>query len=156
VWVEFLSISGLQLTKEGNMTWINWKNKEETVDEMPTIPRVAELPAVPDFSQADEEAMVASQAAAQVVRFKRERKEMQDKIDSHVNDAKKIGFLELENSQLRTEIKTLQSDLTNLKRYLSLQKQVYDQYNIQAPEKPKRIRKEKKAKPTAEAVNEQQ
>jgi len=138
------------------MTWINWKNKEET--EMPTIPRVAELPAVPDFSQADEEAMVASQAAAQVVRFKRERQEMQDKIDSHANDAKKIGFLELENSQLRTEIQTLQSDLNDLKRYLSLQKQVYDRFNIKAPEKPKRPKKEKKKVelPTPEPVANEQ
>src|SRR6516165_12685953 len=124
------------------MTWINWKNREET--EMPTIPRVAELPAVPDFSQADEEAMVASQAAAQVVRFKRERAEMQERLDLHANDAKKIGFLEFVNSQLRTEIQTLQSDLNDLKRYLSLQKQVYDRFNIKAPERPKRPKKEKK------------
>jgi hypothetical protein len=143
---------------EETMTWIRWKNREESMDELPPIPKIAELPAPPDFSHADEEAMVASQAAAQVIRFKRERAEMQERLDLHANDAKKIGFLELENSQLRTEIQTLQSDLNDLKRYLSLQKQVYDQYNIQAPEKKKRPKKEKKKVelPTPEPVANEQ
>jgi hypothetical protein len=134
--------------------------KEE--EEMPPLPETAmiprkieptvtPLPSAPDFSEHDRKRLIMQEAAVAHDEYMRERAAMQEKIDSHVNDAKKIGFLELENNQLRTDMQTLQSDLNDIKRYLSLQKQVYDRFNIKAPEKkPRAPRKNKK-----EQANEQ-
>jgi hypothetical protein len=110
-------------------------------------PTIAKLPP-PVFN--DHEQRVAAEAAMQVAAFQRERRELNEKLEAHANDAKKIGFLELENNQLRTEIQTLQSDLNDLRRYLSLQKQVYDRFNIKAPEKKKRVPRAKKTQSAPE------
>jgi hypothetical protein len=118
-----------------------------------TEPTVTPLPSAPDFSEHDRKRLVMQEAAVAHDEYMRERAAMQERIESHANDAKKIGFLELENNQLRTDMQTLQSDLNDIKRYLSLQKQVYDRFNIKAPEKkPRAPRKSKKAK---EQANEQ-
>jgi len=127
-----------------------------TVGEMPPLPTEARLPEIPNFSEADHEAKIYSDAAVQLHRHRKEVADLKNEIDSlrvqlaeatlgHNGSHKKIAVLELENSQLRTEIQTLQSDLNDLKRYLSLQKQVYDRFNIKAPEKKPRKKKEKPA-----------
>src|SRR5262252_5322297 len=92
----------------------------EPEEEMPPLPKIAALPpratplpTAPDFSEHDRKRMVMQEAAAAHDEYMRERAAMQEKIDSHANDGKKIHFLELENSQLRTEIQTLQSDLND-------------------------------------------
>jgi len=141
------------------------KDKEEgvgTVGELPPLPTEARLPEIPNFSEADHEAKIYSDAAVQLHRHRKQVADLEKEKDDlrvqlaeatlgHNGNHKKIVALELENNQLRTDIQTLQSDLNDLKRYLSLQKQVYDRFNIKAPEKKPRKKKEKKPEPETPA-----
>ncbi len=144
-------------------TWFR-KDKEDgigSVDEMPPLPTEATLPAVPNFSEADEDTMIFGKAAVILEQFKRQRAQDQQTIADlqvqlteallgHDGHGKKIAFLELENSQLRNDIQTLQTDLTNMREMWSKVRAVLEMWGVKPPEKKSRKKKEKL--PTAEDV----
>jgi len=146
----------------------------DPVDEIQPLPTIARIEEVPAFTPEDEERLAMENAARVHARFVRERQDFEEKIkqleaqlaeasDNHKGENKKVTFLELENLQLRNDIQTLQSELTDIRRYLSLQKQVYDRFNVKAPEKKPRKKKTVETVPpggivevpyTPEVVNE--
>lgn len=119
------------------------------MEEMPPLPTEATLPAVPNFSEADEDTMIFGKAAVILEQFKRERLQLQQEVESlkiqlaeaalgHNGDRKKVTFLELENVQLRNNIQTLQTDLHNMREMWSKVRAVLDMWGVKAPEKKPR------------------
>src|SRR5215471_18190000 len=120
-----------------------------TAEEMPSLPVTAELPKPPDFSQADQQKMIMQRAAVihdQLMRDRAEAKEREDQLQialaeavlAREGDVKKIGFLELENVQLRNDIATLQSDIEKFREFMSKIKAVLDLWGVKKPEKKPR------------------
>jgi hypothetical protein len=136
------------------------KEPELETFEIPPLP-VATLPEPPDYSQADHERDVFTKAAVQFDAIKRRiagaedrenalKAEVAEAVLARVGDQKKIAFLEAENAQLRNDIQTLQVDINEKNRFMSLTRQVLDKFDIKPPEKKPRL--SKKAK---EQANEQ-
>ena len=130
---------------------------------MPPLPNEARLPEPvmpvprgwPGSSPPLDEREIFGKAAVAFEQLKRDREEAQAreaqlKIElteatlAHESDRKKIGFLELENAQLRNDLQTLQSQVNDYRTFLSLQKKTLDAFNIKAPEKKPRAPKPKK------------
>jgi len=110
---------------------------------------------IPEYSQADHERDILGKAAvihAQLMRDKAEaeKREQQLKIElteallGHEGINKKVSLLELENIQLRNDLQTLQVDLTEARRFMSLVRQVLDKFGVKAPEKKPRPPRKKK------------
>jgi hypothetical protein len=109
----------------------------------------------PEYSQADHDREIFGKAAVMLEQIKRDRDEAQAREDdlkgqlaeavlARASDSKKIGFLELENIELRNNIAALQSDIEKFREFMSKIKAVLDMFGIKAPEK-KRKAKAKKA-----------
>jgi hypothetical protein len=157
--------------KEASMTLEklvpSWLRRDDdglgTVDayEIPPLPTTAELPKPPSFSADDEDKMIFGKAAVLLEQLKRDRQQAQQREDdlkgqlaeavlARAGDCKKIDFLEMENSELRTTISTLQSDNNALRELMSKTRAIWDLFGIKAPEKK---RKPKKSSVTIEKVS---
>jgi hypothetical protein len=121
----------------------------------PKVSAMPELTNVPEYSQADHEREIFGKAAVMLEQIKRDRDEAQAREDdlkgqlaeavlARAGDTKKIGFLELENIELRNNIAALQSDIEKFREFMSKIKAVLDMFGIKAPEKKPRKAKAKK------------
>jgi len=146
----------------------NWLRRED--DDMPddhiTPPPIATLP---EFNAQDEDKMIFGRAAVMLEQLRRDRedalkreRDLQVQLTEAVlahqgqgqGDAKKIGFLELENAEHRNTIATLQSDVNELRAFLSnarrtvdMLSQILNRFGIEAPPKKPRKAKAKSAEP---------
>ncbi len=144
--------------------WIAARRENDDMDDDYTVPPVATLPStnhVPEFSTHDEESMLVQRAAALHAQLKRSietaQVELAESVLGRSGDQKKIALLELDIAQLLNDKQTLQTDLLEKDRCLSLLRQVLDKFGTKAPPKPERKPRPKKkanresADPTAKA-----
>ena len=126
---------------------------------MPPQPPIATLPA---FDAHDEESLLMQRAAALHAQLRRNIEaaqiELAETVLGRQGDQQKIGFLEKENAELRLDIAqlqntvaTLQADVMEKDRFMSLVRQVLDKYGIKGP--PKKERKPRPRKQTGNITN---
>jgi len=106
----------------------------------------------PQYSQADHERDILAKAAVIHDQLMRDRADAEKRIAdlqiqlteallSRQGDGKKTEILELENAQLRNDLQSMQVDLNELRRFMSLVKQVLDKFGIKPPEKrPRKVK----------------
>ena len=113
---------------------------------MPPQPPIATLP---EFNTHDEESLLMQRAAALHAQLRRNIEaaqiELAETVLGRQGDQQKIGYLEKENADLRLDIAqlqntvaTLQADVLDKDRFMSLVRQVLDKYGIKAPQKKAR------------------
>jgi hypothetical protein len=149
----------------------SWMRQDPDSVEQYDPPMIAELPPpkvsamptltnVPEFSQADHDREIFGKAAVMLEQIKRDRDEAQAREDdlkgqlaeavlARASDTKKIGFLELENVELRNNIAALQSDIEKFREFMSKIKAVLDMFGIKAPEKKRKAKARKIDMPVA-------
>ena len=132
--------------------WIKTARHNDDDDDMPSPPPVATLP---EYTAHDEELTILQRAAMLHAQLRRmidtTQVELAESVLSTQGAQQKIAFLEKENAglrldivQLQNTIATLQADVLDKDRFMSLIRQVLDKYGIKAP--PKKERKPKPAK----------
>ncbi len=129
--------------------WLAARREADDMDDDYTVPPIATLPpAVPEFSTHDEESMLVQRAAALHAQLKRSietaQVELAEAVLGRTGDQKKIALLELDIAQLLNDKQTLQTDLLEKDRCLSLLRQVLDKFGTKAPPKKERSPKPKK------------
>ncbi len=141
--------------------WISARREVDDMDDDYTVPPIATLPpAVPEFNAADEDKMIFGRAAVMLEQLKRDRAEalvreqnlqaeLAEAVLARAGDQKKINLLELDIAQMANDKQTLQTDLLEKDRCLSLLRQVLDKFGTKAPPK-----KERKPRPKKKADRE--
>jgi chromosome segregation ATPase len=131
----------------------------------PKVPPMIVGRIIPEYSQEDHAREIFGKAAVMLDELKRQRAEAQDELKreraqaqerendlkgqlaeavlSRASDSKKIGFLELENVELRNNIAALQSDNNALRELMSKTRGLWDLFGIKAPEKKRKTKSKK-------------
>lgn len=127
--------------------WISARREVDEMDDDFTVPPIATLPPA-EFSPHDEESMLVQRAAALHAQLKRSietaQVELAEAVLGRTGDQKKIALLELDIAQLLNDKQTLQTDLLEKDRCLSLLRQVLDKFGTKAPPKKDRAPRPKK------------
>jgi hypothetical protein len=140
--------------------WIKNARKEDDMsDDTPIMP--PPIATLPEFTAHDEELSLMQRAAVLHAQLRRKIEtanvELAESVLGRQGDQQKVAFLEKENADLRlglfqsqNTIATLQADILDKDKFMSLVRQVLDKYEIKAP--PKKERKPRQKKPEPESA----